>query len=103
MQNWSQFDPHWPGVEDWVEQVLPQFNQAIWAIRATIDPEVIMLGGEIPKALADIFIQRVSIYPNIQPRHGIHMPAPKIVYTEMPNADTALGAAITPLKAQFFL
>lgn len=99
----SQFDPNWPGVEEWIEQVLPQLNQAIWAIRATIDPEVIVLGGKIPKELVDIFIQRVSSYPNIQPRYGIHMPSPKIVYTEVPNPDTAFGAAIAPLKAQFFL
>ncbi|MEL7236752.1 MAG: ROK family transcriptional regulator, partial [Chloroflexota bacterium] len=82
--------------------VLPQLNLAIWAIRGTFDPEVIVLGGEIPESLAQIFIERVSIYTDIKPRYGIHMPAPGIVFTEVPDANIALGAAITPLKAQFF-
>ncbi|MEO0562863.1 MAG: ROK family protein [Chloroflexota bacterium] len=98
----SRFDPAWPGVEDWVVDVLPQLNLAIWAIRATFDPEVIVFGGEIPEALAYTFMDRVSMYSDDNPRYGIYMPAPKIVYTEVPNANTALGAAITPLKAQFF-
>ncbi|MEL6149981.1 MAG: ROK family protein, partial [Chloroflexota bacterium] len=98
----SRFDPAWPGVEAWVADVLPQLNLAIWAIRGTFDPEVIVLGGEIPESLAQIFIERVSIYTDIKPRYGIHMPAPGIVFTEVPDANIALGAAITPLKAQFF-
>jgi predicted NBD/HSP70 family sugar kinase len=96
------FDPNWPGVEEWVEETLPQLNQAIWAIRAIIDPEVIVFGGELPETLANIFIERASVYPNVQPRYGVHMPAPKLLYKEATWAGAALGAAIVPLKAHFY-
>lgn len=98
----SSFDPSWPGVEEWIEQTLPQLNQAIWAVRAIIDPEVIVLGGELPKALADILIERASLYPNVPPRYGVHMPAPELLYKEATWVGPALGAAIVPLKAVFY-
>ncbi|UXN75898.1 hypothetical protein N8D56_27290 (plasmid) [Devosia sp. A8/3-2] len=42
------FDPGWPGVAEWVDEVTPAYNRMINAIRAVIDPQAIVFGGQAP-------------------------------------------------------
>lgn len=51
------FDPEWPGVREWVEEVSPFLNRAIDAMWAVIDPAAIVLGGELPKGLGDLLLE----------------------------------------------
>lgn len=99
----SKFDPNWPGIKEWVDETMPMLNKALWAIKCVLDPEVIVLGGEIPKALAEIFIEKANLHPMQKHRYNVAIPAPKLIYTEASNMGAALGAALKPLKAQFFL
>ncbi len=96
------FDPTWPGVESWVERTLPQLNLALRAILSTLDPDVIVLGGEIPEALADIFIERASLRGSSELRYGVAMPVPELVYSQAARIGPALGAATLPLKATIY-
>jgi predicted NBD/HSP70 family sugar kinase len=98
----SRFDPNWNGVESWVEATLPALNRALWAIRAILDPEVIVFGGEIPQALAEMFIERASLYGTDTHRYGQAMPAPELLYTQAAEVGASLGAALVPLKARLF-
>lgn len=52
----QQFDPQWPGVDDWVAEVRPYLNRAIDALRAVIDPAAIVFGGELPTALGEMLL-----------------------------------------------
>lgn len=95
----ERFDPDWPGVADWVELVAPQLNRAIWACSAVVDPEAIVLGGELPAALARLLLARIE--PHATRHHRSHraIPTPVMVASELPAGGSALGAATVPLKA----
>ncbi|MEI8633948.1 hypothetical protein P4S72_21480 [Vibrio sp. PP-XX7] len=54
------FDPTWPGVAEWVEQTTPHLLRAINAIRCVIDPDAIVLGGQLPKQLALLLLTSLN-------------------------------------------
>lgn len=94
----ARFDPGWAPVEDWINDVLPALNRAVWAISAVVDPEAIVLGGELPDALGDRLVERIARYATTHHRGGTPIPAPLVVRSEVPGG-AALGAALVPLKA----
>lgn len=96
----SQFDVDAPGVEAWIERALPRLNQMVSAISAVIDPEAIVLGGRIPKALAERMAARMTVFS--VPRRGSTKPLPEIVVGTVTGDAAAIGAAAIPLKARFF-
>lgn len=89
-----------PGVEDWIAHSLPKLNAIVSAVAAVLDPEAIVLGGRIPKALAARLAQDITFYS--MPRRGIAKPFPELVISEVQGDAAAIGAAATPLKARFF-
>lgn len=94
------FDVNAPGVEAWIERALPRLNQMVSAIAAVIDPETIVLGGRIPKALAECLVERMTIFT--VPRRESVKPSPRIVVGAVTGDAAAAGAAAIPLKARFF-
>jgi predicted NBD/HSP70 family sugar kinase len=96
----SDFDVDAPGVEDWIERALPRLDQMASAISAVLDPEAIVLGGRIPKRLAERLTKRMTFYG--VPRRGTRKPVPEIVVSTVDGDAAAIGAAATPLKARFF-
>ncbi len=46
------FDPSWPGVSEWLKKVSPAYNRLIDSICTIVDPQAIVLGGELPRDLA---------------------------------------------------
>ena len=52
----NNFDPSWPGVDEWLNDIAPLLNLTITAIRAVLDPEAIYFGGEAPDKLRDMLI-----------------------------------------------
>ncbi|MCO5733236.1 ROK family transcriptional regulator [Rhizobium sp. SSA_523] len=94
------FDPAWPGVEEWVELVTPYHDRVINMLSAVIDPEVIVLGGQIPIPLADMLIARCTFYS--KPRHGILRRMPRLAASQIKGETAAIGAASLPLKEAFF-
>jgi predicted NBD/HSP70 family sugar kinase len=94
------FRPDWPGVTDWVEEVTPFTNLLMNAIWSVIDPQAIVFGGEVPRALADMLIERVTF--NNSPRYGNRRRAPKLIVSELDGEPSAAGAAAMPFKACLF-
>ncbi|MES0885335.1 ROK family transcriptional regulator [Roseibium sp. SCP14] len=94
------YDPDWPGVEDWISGVMPSLNRVINAIYAVLDPQVIVFGGQIPKVLAHQLISRTEI--SNRTRHGRQMKAPNLVVPELDLDASAVGAAAMPFKDVFF-
>lgn len=95
------FDMSWPGVDTWLDMVTPHFNRVYNVLSATVDPEVVVLGGEIPTVLATELIRRTESYR--EPRHGILRKMPRLEHARIRGgASSAIGAASLPLKECFF-
>lgn len=48
----ARFDPGWPGVDAWLDRHQASFSYLFGALRYTLDCEAIILGGRLPRALA---------------------------------------------------
>lgn len=96
----NKFDPTWPGVQDWVDEVAPAHNMIVSALCAVLDPELIVYGGEVPPKLADMFKERTDFFN--RPRYGVARNVAKLVNAQVTEDASAIGAAVLPLKASFF-
>ncbi|MBP2568492.1 MULTISPECIES: ROK family transcriptional regulator [Agrobacterium] len=94
------FDPKWPGVTDWLDEVTPAYNRLVNAIWAVYDPKAIVFGGQIPPALAELMIERTQLFG--KPRYGVWRASPKLIVSEIKPDAAAMGAAATPFKLNFF-
>jgi predicted NBD/HSP70 family sugar kinase len=94
------FDPNWPGVDEWVERTRDSFSLMASSIAALVDPDAIVLGGRIPRALAEKVIPHIEIYDNT--RRAEPRPFPRILMSETTQDACAIGAASMPLKRYFF-
>lgn len=96
----TRFDPAWPAVDAWIEEVLPSLTLVVSAICAVLDPPAIVFGGRIPPALARLLIDRMSL--SIPTRRGHGRPLPELLLAEAPQDAIAIGAASQVLKSAFF-
>ncbi|WP_283193301.1 ROK family transcriptional regulator [Rhizobium sp. AN80A] len=94
------FDRNWPGVSEWVDEVTPAYIRLVNAIRATLDPQAIVFGGQIPSALASMLIERTKIFD--RPRYGVHRGGPKLIVSDIASDAAAMGAAIMPFRRMFY-
>ncbi|URK87513.1 ROK family protein [Rhizobium sp. RCAM05350] len=94
------FDRNWPGVAEWVDEITPAYNRLVNAIRATIDPQAIVFGGQIPSDLAMLMIERTKIFD--RPRYGVQRPGPKLIVSEISSDAPAIGAAVMPFSRTFY-
>ncbi|MFK0334825.1 ROK family transcriptional regulator [Rhizobium sp. NPDC090275] len=94
------FDRNWPGVSEWVDEVTPAYIRLVNAIRATLDPQAIVFGGQIPPVLASMLIERTKIFD--RPRYGVHRGGPKLIISEIASDAAAMGAAIMPFRRMFY-
>ena len=94
------YDPSWPGIDEWIEQVTPALNRVVNAVYAVIDPQAIVYGGQIPKELAKRLVSRTEFVRS--PRHGRLMKAPRLLVSELKEDASSVGAAVLPFKEMFF-
>lgn len=94
------FDHSWPGVAEWLDDVTPAYNRLVNAIRATIDPQAIVFGGEIPPDLARLMIERTKIFD--RPRYGVQRAGPKLIVSDISSDAPAMGAAVMPFSRTFY-
>lgn len=87
--------PDWQGVTDWIDDVTPAHNLAMNALTAIADPAMIVLGGELPYALAQMLIERTTFHS--RPRRGIPRQTPRLVVAAVTDGPSAIGAALLPL------
>jgi len=97
----KRFDPEWPGVETWLERTRPAFTAILSAIGAVTDPDVIVLGGRIPPALARLMAERAEFFQGR--RRDREREFPLVIPAEVESDAAALGAAALPFKQHFFL
>jgi predicted NBD/HSP70 family sugar kinase len=96
----SEFDVEWPGVDEWIERARDPLSLIASSIAALLDPEAIVLGGRLPKALAEKIIPTIELYDDA--RRSEPRPLPKIMISETQVDACAIGAAMMPLEQQFF-
>lgn len=96
----SVFAPDLPGVDAWVERAVPPLSRFVSAISACFDPHAIVLGGRLPRALAEALIPRLDIYN--ADRRGHPKPIAKIVPAEASGDAAACGAALMPLSQVYY-
>lgn len=95
-----EFDPDWPGLQEWVDQTMPHLNRLISGLTGILDPEAIVFGGQIAPQLAQILIERVS-FPD-QYRYSRPPPLPDLVPGSDIKDPAASGVAQLPLKQAYF-
>lgn len=96
----SEFDPEWPGVAEWIEQSRDTLSLIASAIAALLDPDAIVLGGRIPRSLAEMVIPNIELFDHVrrdQPR-----PLPRVMLSQTQVDACAIGAAMLPLEQQFY-
>ena len=96
----DQFDPNWPAIEVWLQKTAPALNIAVSAASAMLDPDAIVLGGQLPRALAERMIPMIAFSSG--PRRGYIRPVPIVVSAEVTVEPALLGAAALPFRAHFF-
>lgn len=96
----ADFDMGQPGVDAWLVRTRPAATAILSAIGAVLDPEAIVLGGRIPRALAARMAEQADYYA--APLRDRERPFPVVLPAEAPGDAAALGAASIPLMAHFF-
>ncbi len=94
------FDPDSVGVAQWLDEAERSVSLVVSAISAIADPDAVVLGGRLPKALGLRLIPRLSFFN--PPRRARPRPIPRIVCAEAASDASVTGAAVLPLKALFF-
>ncbi|MCU6454612.1 ROK family transcriptional regulator [Sphingomonas sp. A2-49] len=56
----ARFDPDWPGVDAWLAAHQPSFSYLFGALRFTLDCEAVILGGRLPRALAQRIVDAID-------------------------------------------
>ena len=90
------FDVDWPGVEEWLFKVQDSFDLVATCCSALLDAEAIIIGGHIPKSLAQKVISRIDVYAQF--RRGAKRPLPQIVVSGISHNPVSIGAATLPLR-----
>jgi len=97
----DRFDINWPGVDEWISRVTGSFCLVASASSAILDTQAIVLGGRIPKQLADALVPHIE-FINFPSRRSRPRDLPVVVSAEAPSDASAIGAAALPFKEYFF-
>ncbi|PYE23097.1 putative NBD/HSP70 family sugar kinase [Rhizobium sp. PP-CC-3A-592] len=96
------FDPAWPGVEDWLAETMPQVDRLVATLIAVLDPQAIVFGGQLPTELGRMMIERVHLPSQRVHRYGIGPKEARLVLSETRGDAAAIGSALLPLKMRYF-
>ncbi|MDO1584910.1 ROK family transcriptional regulator [Rhizobium oryzicola] len=99
----EQFNPHWPGVEEWLMTTMPQVERLVVTLISVLDPKAIVFGGQIPPHLGQMMIDRCPIPSKRQHRYGVGPQEAQLVLSETKGDASAIGAALLPLKMRYFM
>ncbi|WP_350400495.1 ROK family transcriptional regulator [Catenovulum sediminis] len=91
------FDINWPGVEEWTYKVQDALDFVATACSAILDSQALIIGGHIPRELAEKLIPKIEIYAQF--RRGAKRPLPEIVPSSVKQHPVAVGAATLPIRA----
>lgn len=93
----SRFDASDPDIQPWIEEGVEPLRNAINAVENLFDPQTIMIGGNAPDWLINIFMERVE--PLLPSVGRIQRTLPRIMRSGLGPDAVARGAAVLPLLA----
>ncbi|WP_337271437.1 ROK family protein [Oryzifoliimicrobium ureilyticus] len=99
---YREFDPKWPGVEEWLSATMPQIDRLVATLISVIDPQAIVFGGQLPPELGRMMIERARLPSQRDHRYGIGPKEAKLVLSEAEGDASAIGAALLPLRLRCF-
>jgi predicted NBD/HSP70 family sugar kinase len=94
------YDPSWPAIEGWITSVRDSVSIIASNATAILDLEAIVLGGLLPRDLAERLIPLVVMFD--QKRRAQPRPTARLVPSEIEGNAAAIGAAMLPLRATYF-
>jgi len=100
----TRFDPAWPGVDAWLAERQSAFAWLFQMLRYTLDCEAIVLGGRLPRPLAQRIVD-ATVWPefSLPPRRGVRAPATLLMVAALdPELAAPLGAASLVLHRAMF-
>ena len=91
----ARFDPDWPGVDTWLAEHQPSFSFLFGTLRLTLDCEALILGGRLPRPLAQRIVDGIDWPENHWPiRRDRTVPATITAVAGLePELSGPLGAA----------
>lgn len=96
----ERFDPNWPAITHWIARVHDSLSIIASNATAILDLDAIVLGGRMPRVLAQKVIPQIEFYD--QKRRAIPRPTARLVPSEAMGDAAAIGAALLPLKHRYF-
>lgn len=96
----ANFDPEWPGVDEWITRSRDQFSLIASAIAALLDPEAIVFGGRLPETLAAKLLPAIELFDD--GRREMPRPLPRIIASRTSHDACAIGAAMLPLEQRYY-
>lgn len=96
----SRFSIDWEGNQEWIERTRDSFSLIASALAAILDPDAIIIGGRLPKVLAERLIPHIEIFDDA--RRAEPRPMPRIIVSETLGDACAIGAAALPFHKHFF-
>ncbi|MGV1760696.1 ROK family protein [Rhizobium sp. A22-96] len=97
------FDPSWPGVQDWLDETMPMLDRLIATLIGVLDPQAIVFGGQLPAELGRMMISRTSMPSRRRHRYGVAPAEAQLLLSEVKGDAAATGAALLPFKFRYFL
>ncbi|PTS89574.1 ROK family transcriptional regulator [Sphingomonas sp. HMWF008] len=97
MLNWV--DPEAPAVSIWVERSVAATDAIISAIGAIMDPDAIVVGGRIPKRIAERLVARLGFFS--VPVRGRDRTFPELLVSNVVGDAAALGAGALCFNSLF--
>ena len=95
----AHFDDRRTGIADWIDHILPCFSRIVSALAAILDPEAIIIGGELPESVTRKLIASVQLFDD-QPRLASRV-KPQMLVSSSQYDTSAIGAATIPLRQYF--
>jgi predicted NBD/HSP70 family sugar kinase len=89
-----------PRIDAWVARVAPRLRQAVQIIESAFDPDTIVFGGELPKALLARLVAALEPLLMSVADHADRT-LPRVTIGEADRWAVALGAATEPISREF--
>lgn len=97
-QDWSDFEPE---VDEWIDDTARAISQACISACAVIDFEAFVIDGFMPEEARARLVEKIRVYLLREDSRGLILP--RIEEGHMGGRARAIGAACTPMFAQYFL
>ena len=94
--------PDMPGIEGWLAEAEKPFASLAFLLGHMVAPEKVVIGGRLPGWLAERLAARI-VLPASPPRNDQPFRLPAVVARQVDGDAAAIGAALMPLQALFFL